>query len=242
MSLNAFTFELVPSSTVANPIYGLGFGAALWLIAIALTFVAATMNEKELTGKDNYFQFSKYYLLGLIAIIGGLAIHDRVVGNMDEQTKLNHSLAVFKRSQICSIDTKIINLIPLNGSLELAPSKNYYLNEPEAFLKLGIPVVRKDGLDYFLENSNDIESVKSKPASTEIFAILRVDEESDRELEKSLYGDLDSTMRPAYKVSLTSPNGVLGFEQIVMKQYVREYFPSNIEQLVKQTLIIPIRK
>ena len=50
MLLNAFTFELVPSSTVANPIYGLGFGAALWLIAIALTFVAATMNEKELTG------------------------------------------------------------------------------------------------------------------------------------------------------------------------------------------------
>ena len=237
LSLNTFTFEFIPNAVNGgNPIYGLGIGAAFWLIAIALTFVAATINEVELTGKTNHLLTSKCYLVGLIVLIGGLAIHDRVVGNSGERAKLNHSLVAFKRAQVCSVSPKPKKLIMLNGSLELAPSKNYFLNEPETFLKLGIPVVRKDGIDYFLENTGDIKSIKSKPASIEISAVLSVIPQIHR------HGDHDSTMEPMYRVNLSTPEGVVGFDQIVMKQYVREYCPNNIEQLVKETLVIPLNK
>ena len=244
LSLNTFTFEFIPNAVNGgNPIYGFGIGSALWLTAIALTFLAATIKEKQLTGKFENLFLSKLYLVILVALISYLAIHDRVLGNADELKKLNGSLVAFKRSKICSASPKPTNRIVLNGSLELAPSlnyaqkpsKSYFLDDPETFLSLGIPVVRKDGLDYYLENINDIKSIKSRPANTKIAATLTVIGQISR------HGDHDSTMAPMYRVNLVNPEGLVGFNEIVMKQYVREYCPSNIELLVKQTFISPTK-
>lgn len=241
VSLNTFTFEFIPNAVNGgNPIYGLGIGAVIWLIAISLALLAAAIREKELTGEVGFLKFSQFYLAGLITVIFALSIHDRVIGNEDERNKLNNSLGAFKRSQVCTISPKPKNKILLNGSLELATSKTYFLDEPERLLKLGIPVVRKEGKDYFLEILNNVESMKSRPASTKISATLRTDY-VEFSLRAANGGDHDSTWSPIYHVSLITPEGVVGFEMDVMKQYVG-YICPNMEELIKQTLVFPAGK
>lgn len=234
LSLNTFTWNHT-CQPESRYIYGLGLGAVFWLIAIALTFVAETMREKEFTGKTNFLQVSKYYLVGLILLICGLAIHDRVVGNADELYKLNYSLVAFKRSQVCSLSPKPINKIVLNGSIELISSKVNYLINPETLLNLGAPFVRKEGQDYFLVDINNVKTIESKPASAKVSAILTIDD------IRNTHSDGNPTFTPQYKVSLVSSEGIVGFEQIVMKQYVAIYCP-NIEMLIKQTLLTPVKK
>lgn len=232
LSINAFTLSAIPSSTTASPVYGLGIGAILWLIAIAITFLAAGMKKKELTGEVESLKIGKFYVIGLITFIGFLSIHNRIVGNADERDKLNNSFVGFKRSPICSVSPRPANSIEIDGALELDHSRLHYLDDPKYFLDLGIPVVRKDGLDYFLDQLGEIQS---RPALTRIAAVLRVSKEYPN--DQNCCGDESPRWGPVFRVVLTDANGTVGFDQIIMEQYVRQYCP-RIEPLLLETLNI----
>ena len=207
LSLNTFTWGHTCDGDGPR-MYGLGLGAVLWLIAIALVFVVVAIRDRDLGRKSNYVLISKCYLLGLIAVIISLAIYDRVVGNEDELYKLNHRLVAFKHSQVCSLSPKPANRIVLNGSIELISSKTNYLISPETLLNLGVPFVRKEGRDYFLVEINNTKTVESKPAISAVSAILTIDD------IRNTYSEGNPTFTPKYKVSLVSSEGVVGFEQI----------------------------
>jgi hypothetical protein len=185
------TFRLTGLSGVEegiNPLYGYGWGAVLWFIAIFLLLTAVGMREQEIRKSlqfHNKLEFEWFIPLGffLIALTIGTSsyffMQDRkeVTINPTELKRL--STAAFKRGTVCRAPDRVVNqpIRNFSGVLELIITDNdtKYAKHPfdkiKELLNWGIPIIRLNGFDYsFNPDKNVLVSI---PAIGSPAAILK---------------------------------------------------------------------
>lgn len=171
------------------PVYGYGWGAVLWFLALNLIFIAAGIRIRELNvaskGKTSFGWLIKPFGI-LVLIFGlctslGLAAYDHIKGNNQERKKL--AGLAFKRYAVCSMPDPQVKRtnVAFSGVLEFAPEKiNGDIHSAdlsvEKLLSWGIPVVRVFDYDYSLFLSGDSSLIVSTPAKGSPSAILSVEE------------------------------------------------------------------
>jgi hypothetical protein len=265
VAFDTFRVDCVSMGGPCQQAYGLGIGGAIWMTAIFLTLFAAATRIVEIdcrsrpeclagvrpskllaaariTGNSPLTLATMTLLVGFVVLAALLGIYDRVVGNADERDKLNRSLGVFKRTEVCQVTPKPKNKIVLDGPLRLINPPWSKILHPETLLKKGIPVVREGPIDFFLKNPNDPKSVAQRDAIGETSAWLTI-HYVDRGLP-----DTDPRWRVQYTTSLVSKDDVVGFEQDYWRQYSNVYCPSlsdygghrySLANLVRDTVIVP---
>lgn len=151
-----FTEIVLNESGGSTPVFGYGWGAVLWFVAIVLMLAAVGARRRELGTKRDVLQpFALALAVLTIAIVGYLALHDRAVANSDEAERLTN--IAFKRGKICAApDPAVENPIKrLSGPLEILFPKErresmYPFEDVERLLNWGIPTVRFNNVDYSL--------------------------------------------------------------------------------------------
>ena len=185
-SLDTFRFNEYPLNEggTTSSIYGYGWGAVLWFVAIFLMLAAVGTRqrelnaEKELSGGVSVFRPAGLTLACIT--LGGalyLAIHDRIAANPDESERLAY--IAFKRGPVCSAPDPVVThpMRGLSGPLEIQMegdtlSTIYPLSEIKELLQWGIPTIRVKNRDYAYERGNLQGLVSSIPATGEPGAIL----------------------------------------------------------------------
>ena len=185
----------------ASSVYGYGWGAVLWFAAMCLGLAAAGTLEIEresevdargVHGNANSDSIAARFAglaLAILAIgvAGVLSYWDRSHANQAELLRL-HGLA-FKRGAVCAapepkaqyqvdISNGVVEVIVENGALSAYP-----FNGPKQLLAWGLPRVRFDDRDYYLEQLDGNLSTVSDAASATPVAQLfvssgRVDDRS----------------------------------------------------------------
>lgn len=172
LSLDTFRFTSIPGGGRAD-IYAYGLGSVFWFASFAILIIAAGVREVELK-KDIYlFNIIKSPLviigLFLLLVITTLSIkwsvEDRQGASATEQKYLSEAL--FKRGKVCKKHVSTpIETLELDGPLEII-GKGYPLDSPQMLIKWGVPTVRKDGYDYFLQDKTDMNSIVTQPSQGE---------------------------------------------------------------------------
>ncbi len=170
-------------------LYGYGIGFYLWLTAMCLNLLAASVqnledNSQALSFNKVLRDFPCIFALILIVFYAGLftynGIYDHTKASSAEKPYLDS--AMFKQGEVCELpDVQAKNSILLEDPLEVEQTgKNVapyddILSHPENILAWGIPIVRKDGFDYALANKSDASSVYAKPAEGYTSTALYID-------------------------------------------------------------------
>ena len=260
-SLDTFRVDCVSMGGPCNAPYGLGIGGAIWLIAILLSLFAAAIRDIEIENNDllNFVRehpsftrkigalfsaakavnktiplmASLILLIGFAVIAVTLGIHNRIVGNADEQDMLKKG-AIFKRTAICGAAPEPIEKIHMgkDGVLEVVTTiySDVLSKDPVMYLRLGIPVVRSVTLwdkvpqDRYLKYPPHIETMKSRPVMGKPDARL------------------ETTGEPgSYNIKLRDKNGkvLLDVTQENNCPKINSFSHYSTEKLVRQALILP---
>jgi len=189
LSFDTFRYSrhLLDEGGGSTQVYGYGWGAFVWLIAIFLLLIAAGFREgEEETDSNSPVRGQGKKVVGVILIVVTVfttmtfSIYDRVIANDNELTYL--SKVAFKRGSVCSAKSQIV-LHPIkdfSGPLEIKLSSyrlhaNYPFTQLETLLDWGIPSIRIDGRDYVLRSNNSKE-ITSRLSTGPAEAILEVNE------------------------------------------------------------------
>ncbi len=176
----------------ASSVYGYGWGAILWFAAMCLGLAAAGTLEMEresevdasgVHGNASPNSIAARFVglaLGVlvITVTGVLFYWDRSHANQAELLRLN-GLA-FKRGEVCAapepkaqyqidISNGVVEVIVENGALSAYP-----FNGPKQLLAWGLPRVRFDDRDYYLEQLDGNQSTVSDAPSAAPVAQLFV--------------------------------------------------------------------
>ncbi len=93
----------------------------------------------------------------------GYGIYDHKHASIAEDRYLKN--AIFKFGSVCEIpDIKPTQRIELDGPIEILVEHNSPLKDPNILLNWGFPIVRQNGVDYYLANPKDRHSITNKPA------------------------------------------------------------------------------
>lgn len=138
-------------------LYGYGWGAVLWLVAMCVMLVAAGLQAREL---DQARWLQRLGVWGGTALavlsLAGAGVDgmlDRRQPNRDERAVLAKGVA-FKRGPVCRIEPQVRQRMALgDGVLEIAaPAEGLTLPDPfmrqPVMLDLGVEVLRMGGRDY----------------------------------------------------------------------------------------------
>ncbi len=258
LSLDTFRVDCITGGGPCETVYGVGIGAIIWMAAIFLTMLAASVREIE-TGQDLLNRFEsldsvkkKFYTflaiarntdhawsfyLSMVLLVGiagssiALGTYDRVVGNADEQDMLKMGV-VFKRSAVCDQAPKPIRKIQVNGVLEVVTSmySDVLSKDPAAYLQLGVPVVRSVTLRESVPQDWYLEN----PNDARTMKSRPVAGEPDARLETT-----DSS--GWVHVKLIDKNGVIALELTQRHgcPNISGFSHYNTAKLVRQALILP---
>lgn len=258
LSLDTFRVDCVSAGGPCQTVYGIGIGAIIWMVAIFLTALAASIREIETgqnlsehlerlhsikeklftlfvaarnTGHALSFSASTALLIGIVCLAVTLGLYNRVVGNADEQDMLNMGV-VFKRSAVCGEAPKHIRKIQVDGVLEVVTTmhSDVLSKDPAAYLQLGVPVVRS----ITLWDNVPQDRYLANRADIKTMVSRPVKGEPDARLE--------TTGLPGWEhVKLIDRNGIVALD------LTQEYGCPNIgsfshyytAKLVRQALILP---
>jgi hypothetical protein len=168
LSLDTIRFDryLLNEGGATTPIYGYGWGAVLWFVAIFMFLAAANLRRYELSATNGTpaqvsgRQWQVGIALAAFVLVGGgiLSAHDHFVANVDEAKRLTPLIA-FKRTKVCSAPEPV-DMEPLrnfSGILEIvSPDKSIYsisrypFDQVKDLLEWGIPIVRVGNTDFYL--------------------------------------------------------------------------------------------
>lgn len=189
-----FAHYLLNEGGATTPVYGYGWGAVLWFVAIFMLLAAADLRRHEVSkGKGSpeqtwepQRQIGLLLAAGTLIGAGVLAIHDHLVANADEARRLT-PLVAFKRTAVCSAPDPVAKepLRNFSGILEVvSPDRNSYsmsrypFDQVKDLLGWGIPVVRVGGSDFYLTSGPKPEMM-SKAATGQPSAVLTHGGKSD---------------------------------------------------------------
>ena len=195
LSLDMFRYgeQLKDTGGSTIPVYGYGWGAILWLIAIYTLSIAAGKRGIEPESGYNEFDLRSARFLGVlllsILVFGTfvLSVYQRIIAN-DDESELLYGVA-FKRGFVCSRDNpEPVNPIQdFTGPLEIkhigrAPSPFQHIKSQ---LLWGIPSIRVNKRDYFLdvEDESFVISVEGQGSPQ---AILEVNRTSGKDIRMKL--------------------------------------------------------
>lgn len=199
LSLDTFRFTtyLLDEGGATTPVYGYGWGAALWFSSFAVLLAAAGTRQIETrlrtritpSRSELLRPFGLVYCVVIAGTIAYFAASDRARANSVEKQRL--AGLAFKRGPVCSVEPqKVSNPIRElgGGALELKVSDGVYrslahpLNRPMELLSWGVPTVRVGGRDYSLEATEDGPLLTSLPWDAAASVLLTVEVTSQRPL------------------------------------------------------------
>lgn len=184
LSLDTLRFSelLLNEGGSTSPIYGYGWGAALWFFSIFLLLAVAGTRQSELWVKEDqehgylwirYLTFIPFVIVTVLFTYW--SVSDRSIANQEELNNL--SGLAFKRGGVCGVEIPEINKVAskLNGPLEIIlgdkfAHSNYPFKQTKTLLEWGIPAIRMNGSDYSLKNGE----IQSVPANGDAPAALHV--------------------------------------------------------------------
>lgn len=175
LSLDTFRLTETLAETggigTTTPIYGYGWGAVIWILAMFVLLVAAVLREPNVskTGRA----MGMLPAIALVAFFAFWSINDRIEANASERARLGGGVA-FKRGEVCSaLDPTVSQPIHrFSGVLEIrAEGKSYPFSQPKDLLGWGIPVVRIGDVDYSISTDG---GMAAKPAEGTPSAVLWV--------------------------------------------------------------------
>ncbi|MDU8502569.1 hypothetical protein RYB01_25760 [Pseudomonas syringae] len=193
-----------------SQIYGYGWGAVLWGLAMPLLVTASGClpgpSHVDATRAPPQTTWLKPLGLVLcitwIIVVSVLVIGQNGSANTVEKTQLNRY--AFKRTAVCGVEVAAVRepLADFSGPLALdfktaTSSGPQPFNDIETLLRWGIPSVRSDGKDFRLVNMGQEQMLTSSASSSEAAATLIINEG-----------------RTQMKATLTAPDGREVFEQI----------------------------
>lgn len=189
ISLPALYFTYIPHiSGGMTVLWGVGPGAILWMSSIFIFVIAASARDIELEHKSDlksirYFHISNpqailtsLLFLTFISSIAYLAAPDIYKAESTDAKTLK--LGMYKYDPVCEVPTiRSKNIIEVSGPVEIISNSDLYssgFSRPSFLLEQGVPVVRKDGLDYALSNPANKHSVVITPAKNPADIVLEV--------------------------------------------------------------------
>lgn len=191
LSLDTFRYSqhLLNEGGATTPVYGYGWGAFIWLISIYLLLIAAgTRQAESATSNRSHFKAQGMRVLGIVLIaitaIGtvSLSLNDKANANKEELTRLSE--VAFKRGDVCSVEppSMIEPIKEFSGPLEIRISENsLHANYPfiqiKTLLSWGIPSIRINKQDYYL-NKNKLISSPSSGGAQALLEVIEIYGES----------------------------------------------------------------
>lgn len=192
LSIDTFRYShvLLNENGTTDSVYGYGWGAILWFLAMSVILISAGIRFRESRSKASG-KFSVGMLLKPVGILTllivvcaslGWAAYDHIKANTHERKKL--AGLAFKRHSVCSIPEPQVKSASktFSGVLEFVPPSNdahsYGISgiNVKTLLDWGVPVVRAFGYDYSLFSSGERVLMSSSPASGDPTVILTVNE------------------------------------------------------------------
>lgn len=177
LALDTFRLKSLPGGGRAD-VYAYGTGVALWFAAFGLLLLAAAWRSAEQNGYRSISATlrSRTVLLALAVLSCSSALYGVYAYRTTQYIGVTESeflpVGSVKALKVCSTAIAVPKTkIELKGPLEISGNA-YPLDAPATLLGWGIPIVRKDGFDYALYDSTDINSIYWKPASGPASAVL----------------------------------------------------------------------
>lgn len=205
-------------------VYGFGWGAVLWWLAMTLIMAASGSlpdpdpDEGSVPAQWTPLRPVGLALFGIVVVcVAFTAVSQRSAASSFEQKKL--SAYAFKRTSVCTreVSDVRVRLPQLSGPLLLKLSTDrseglYAFNQPRVLLRWGIPSIRIEGQDFRLRHLDGEQMLVSSPAKGPAGATLTV-RRSGAQLD----------------VDLTTSDGHVAFAQKWLKlpdgQECPEYWP-----------------
>jgi hypothetical protein len=188
LSLHTFAMAtyLLDEGGGNTPVWGYGWGAMLWFLAIFVLVTGAGFRASRTTQDQRGEKPGAVGWIGLIlcglafGLSGFFAIHDRMVANPSELSRL--SGIAFKRTAVCRAPDPYVQepIHTLKGPVEIVLSKGalnatYPFGQVKSLLAWGIPVIRVAGVDYVLSGAEG--NVSSRPSEGPAAATLLIEED-----------------------------------------------------------------
>ena len=161
-----------------SAIYGYGYGAVLWFLAISIMIAAAGLRNQEERSKSSNkkTKYDGLLIIGITSfsmILGTsvyFSINDRLKANSNEKERLEG--IAFKRYPVCQeSDIKSKNaLISSISHLEIVSElkgigRHMFWDSPLFFLSHGQPIVRVKNIDYYWSQNKGVNKVVAKITS-----------------------------------------------------------------------------
>lgn len=171
----------------ATPVYGYGWGAALWFLSIIVLMAAAGLrNHEEGEAHDWLLSSSIILFVVLFGMTTYFATHDRMIANLSETKRL--AGIAFKRGNVCTAPEPlpIEPIRNFSGPLEVIVDPNgvhaqFPFGQIKYLLEWGIPVVRVNHRDYSMNQTSHGPELVSVPEAGAPSAILTVTEDTSFE-------------------------------------------------------------
>jgi len=144
------------------PIYGYGWGAVLWIVAMFVLLAAAVFRESNVSKIGR--AMGTLPALALAAFFAFWSINDRIEANASEKARLGGGVA-FKRGEVCSAPDPAVSqpIHRFSGVLEIrAEGKSYPFSQPKDLLGWGITVVRIGDVDYSISTDGGMAARQAK--------------------------------------------------------------------------------
>lgn len=215
LSVDTVRFTDIYSDAGTEAVFGYGWGALLWFLALALMLVATgqRVREQGLFGVDESDwpvdaaavarRLTICGVCTVIAILSGtlfMAIWDRRSPNTADRVALESSL--FKRRPVCTVDVPAAAALGHPRSIQVNSAIDsrwtWFRADPLRFLELPIDFLRVGKFDYFLAGSGNGSEVRARSAHDSVD--LRVDVTArDGRAELSLASSRGHTYQIAWK-------------------------------------------
>lgn len=189
----------------SSAIYGYGWGAVIWFAALSILLLAAGTREYERSmmaaGSVRMPPGASLRPLGFVCLAlvlvsaASLAVFDRVRSNTFEKSRL--AGAAFKRGAVCG-EERSETVTPISGfsgalELRLDENTNRYrsgpIGGPDTLLQWGIPTVRFNDQDYWVDTAIARPVIVSQPAGGPTSATLDVSKDNKKSLFRARLAD-----------------------------------------------------